>query len=124
MAVPSASRKTEAVAVQHVMEESKKPLTPDRMKIRHVGQKIVIPGTPYIESLTAQISEVSWSRSVRVVSGQFQWCGIRPGNRTSSTAVRNQLYRAFPKKPYRQHGKIASIFLALKRKLRARQDAA
>jgi hypothetical protein len=41
------------------MEESEKPLTPDGVEIRHLLRKIVIPGKPYRESLTAQISEVS-----------------------------------------------------------------
>jgi len=41
------------------MEESKKPSTPDGVEIRHLLQKIVIPGRPYSESLIAQISEVS-----------------------------------------------------------------
>ena len=52
-------QKTELVAVRQVMEESKKPSTPDGVEIRHLLQKIVIPGRPYSESLIAQISEVS-----------------------------------------------------------------
>jgi hypothetical protein len=59
MAMPSRSRKTEVVAVQHVMEESEKPLTPDGVEIRHAEQNFVIPKRPYRESLTAQIREVS-----------------------------------------------------------------
>src|SRR6267143_68448 len=31
-------------------------------------------------------------------------------------AIRNQMFRAFPKKPYRQRSKIESIFSAVKRK--------
>jgi hypothetical protein len=57
--VPITFRKTEVVAVQHVIEESEKPLTPDGVEIPHVRRKIVIPGRPYRESLTTQISEVS-----------------------------------------------------------------
>jgi hypothetical protein len=59
MTVPSSFRKTELVAVRQVMEESEKPSTPDGVEIRHLLQKIVIPGRPYSESLIAQISEVS-----------------------------------------------------------------
>ena len=59
MAVPSTFRKTEVVTVQHVMEGSEKPLTPDGVEIRHVRRKFVIPGRPYKGSLTAQMSEVS-----------------------------------------------------------------
>ena len=58
MAVPSSYRKMEVVVVQHVMEESEKPVTPDGVEIRHLPQKIVIPGRPYRESRTAQTSEV------------------------------------------------------------------
>src|SRR6266404_1374396 len=35
-------------------------------------------------------------------------------------AIRNQMFRAFPKKPYRQRAKIESIFSAVKRKLSSR----
>src|SRR3989441_44700 len=35
-------------------------------------------------------------------------------------AIRNQMFRAFPKKPYRQRNKIESIFSAVKRKLSSR----
>ena len=35
-------------------------------------------------------------------------------------AIRNQMFRAFPKKPYRQRSKIESIFSAVKRKLSSR----
>src|SRR6266446_2137822 len=35
-------------------------------------------------------------------------------------AIRNQMFRAFPKKPYRQPAKIESIFSAVKRKLSSR----
>jgi hypothetical protein len=35
-------------------------------------------------------------------------------------AIRNQMFRAFPKKPYRQRAKIESIFSAIKRKLSSR----
>lgn len=35
-------------------------------------------------------------------------------------AIRNQMLRAFPKKPYRQRAKIESIFSAVKRKLSSR----
>jgi IS5 family transposase len=34
--------------------------------------------------------------------------------------IRNQMFRAFPKKPYRQRAKIESLFSAVKRKLSAR----
>jgi hypothetical protein len=34
--------------------------------------------------------------------------------------IRNQMFRAFPKKPYRQRNKIESIFSAVKRKLSSR----
>jgi hypothetical protein len=67
MAVPSTFRKTEVVAVQHVTEESEKPLTPDGVEIRHLRQKIVIPGKPYRELLTVQISEVFLLHSYRTV---------------------------------------------------------
>jgi hypothetical protein len=56
MAVPSAFRKTEVVAVQHVMKEREKPLTGDGVEIRHLQQKIVIRGSPYREPLTAEIN--------------------------------------------------------------------
>jgi hypothetical protein len=56
MAVPSPSRKTEVVAIQHFMEESENPSAPDGVEIRHLGQKIVIRGRPYRESFTARIS--------------------------------------------------------------------
>jgi len=69
MAVPSISRKTEVVAVQHVMEESEKPLAPDGVEIRHLLQKISIPGRPYSESLTAQINAVSLSPAKFLLSG-------------------------------------------------------
>jgi hypothetical protein len=65
MSVPSTFRKTEVVAVQHVTEESEKPLTPDGVEIRHLRQKIVIPGKPYRELLTVQISEVFYC--IRIV---------------------------------------------------------
>jgi len=51
MALPSAFRKTEVVAVQHVMEASEKRLAFDRVEIRHLRQKIAIPGRPYRKSL-------------------------------------------------------------------------
>jgi Transposase DDE domain len=35
-------------------------------------------------------------------------------------AIRNQMFRAFPKKPYRQRSKIESVFSAVKRKLSSR----
>src|SRR5882724_5354484 len=35
-------------------------------------------------------------------------------------AIRNQMFRAFPKKPYRQRAKIESLFSAVKRKLSSR----
>jgi len=35
-------------------------------------------------------------------------------------AIRNQMFRAFPKKPYRQRAKIESVFSAVKRKLSSR----
>jgi hypothetical protein len=35
-------------------------------------------------------------------------------------AIRNQMYRAFPEKPYRQRAKIETIFSAVKRKLSSR----
>src|SRR5216684_5995256 len=35
-------------------------------------------------------------------------------------AIRNQMFRAFPKKPYRQRNKIESVFSAVKRKLSSR----
>ncbi|HEY1423535.1 MAG TPA: hypothetical protein VGF20_08790, partial [Candidatus Acidoferrum sp.] len=35
-------------------------------------------------------------------------------------AIRNQMYRAFPKKPYRQRSKIETIFSVVKRKLSSR----
>ena len=35
-------------------------------------------------------------------------------------AIRNQMFRAFPKKPYRQRAKIESIFSSFKRKLSSR----
>jgi hypothetical protein len=66
MALPGTFRKAEVVAIQHVMEETKSLRTLDRVKIRHVQQKIVIRGRPYRESLTAQISEVSLFHSHRV----------------------------------------------------------
>jgi len=34
--------------------------------------------------------------------------------------IRNQMFRAFPKKPYRQRAKIESVFSAVKRKLSSR----
>src|SRR5439155_14619580 len=34
--------------------------------------------------------------------------------------IRNQMFRAFPKKPYRQRSKIESVFSAVKRKLSSR----
>lgn len=37
--------------------------------------------------------------------------------------IRNQMYRAFPEKPYRQRAKIETIFSALKRKLSSRAPA-
>ena len=91
MAVPSPSGKTEVVAIQHVMEESEKPFAPDGVEIRHLRQKIVIPGSPYTESLTAQISEVSLLHSYRnfarrrrqinslnlIASKAFLACGIK-----------------------------------------------
>jgi hypothetical protein len=46
MAMPSTFRKTEVVAVQHVMEESEKPLTPDGVEIRRPRQKIRYTGKP------------------------------------------------------------------------------
>jgi hypothetical protein len=58
MALPSAFRKTEVVAVQHVMEQTEKPITPDGMEIRHLLQKIDIPGRPYRESPTVQDASV------------------------------------------------------------------
>src|SRR5207245_10807952 len=35
-------------------------------------------------------------------------------------AIRNQMYRAFPEKPYRQRAKIETIFSVVKRKLSSR----
>jgi hypothetical protein len=61
MAVPSVFRKMEVVAVQHVMEEREKFLLPESVEIRHLMQKIVIPRKPYRESLSAQISQVSFA---------------------------------------------------------------
>ena len=65
MAVPSTSRKTEVVAVQHVIEKSEKPLTPEVVEIRHLHRKFVIQERPYRESFTVQISEDSLSLSYR-----------------------------------------------------------
>jgi hypothetical protein len=67
MAVPSAFRKTEVVAVQHVMKEREKPLTGDGVEIRHLQQKIVIRGSPYREPLTAEINEVPHCNCIRIV---------------------------------------------------------
>jgi|HubBroStandDraft_2_1064218.scaffolds.fasta_scaffold06099_5 hypothetical protein len=57
MAVPSPFRKTEVMALQHIMEESEKPLMRDGVEIRHLMRKIAVPGKPYRESFTAQRSE-------------------------------------------------------------------
>jgi hypothetical protein len=44
MTVPSMFRKKEVVAVQHLMEESENPLTPDGVEIRHLWRKIRYTG--------------------------------------------------------------------------------
>jgi hypothetical protein len=93
-AVPSTFRKTEVVAVQHVIGKSKKPLMPDGVEIRHPQQKIVIPGRPYRESLTGTDKQ-SEEPTLLCNQMKYQAPSIVQNDRYMDAVARAQPFRLF-----------------------------